>query len=80
MEWAPHGIRVNAIGPGYTRTEMTAPALAEPDTHRRILERTPLGRVAEPDDIAGAAAFLAGDAASYVTGHLLMVDGGWTAL
>ena len=80
VEWAPHGIRVNAIGPGYVRTEMTTPALAEPETRRRILERTPLGRVAEPDDLAGAAVFLASDASRYVTGHLLMVDGGWTAL
>jgi NAD(P)-dependent dehydrogenase (short-subunit alcohol dehydrogenase family) len=80
VEWAPHGIRVNAIGPGYVRTEMTAPALAEPETRRRILERTPLGRVAEPEDLAGAAVFLASDASRYVTGHVLMVDGGWTAL
>lgn len=80
VEWAPHGIRVNAIGPGYTRTDMTRGALGEPETHARILERTPLGRVAEPDEMVGAAVFLASDASSYVTGHLLMVDGGWTAL
>jgi len=80
VEWAPHGIRVNAIGPGYVRTEMTTPALSEPETLRRIRERTPLGRVAEPDDLAGAAVFLASAASSYVTGHVLMVDGGWTAI
>jgi len=80
VEWAPHGIRVNAIGPGYTRTEMTKGALGEPETLARIRERTPLGRVAEPDEMAGAVVFLASDASSYVTGHLLMVDGGWTAL
>ncbi|MCA9753214.1 MAG: glucose 1-dehydrogenase [Gemmatimonadetes bacterium] len=80
VEWAPHGIRVNAIGPGYIRTEMTSPALGEPDTYAKILERTPLGRVGEPDDLAGAAVFLASDASRYVTGHVLMVDGGWTAI
>lgn len=80
VEWAPHGIRVNAIGPGYTRTDMTAPARGEPETLAKIRERTPLGRVAEPAEIATAAVYLASDAASYVTGHLLMVDGGWTAL
>lgn len=80
VEWASHGIRVNAIGPGYTRTDMTRGALGEPEKREKILERTPLGRVAEPEEMAGAAVFLASDAASYVTGHLLMVDGGWTAL
>jgi 2-deoxy-D-gluconate 3-dehydrogenase len=80
VEWAPHGIRVNAIGPGYTRTAMTEPALSEPATRAAVLARTPLGRVAEPSEIAAAAVFLASAAASYVTGHVLMVDGGWTAL
>lgn len=80
VEWAGHGIRVNAIGPGYTRTEMTAPALEEPETAAKVVARTPLGRVAEPSEMAGAAVFLASDAASYVTGHLLMVDGGWSIL
>jgi gluconate 5-dehydrogenase len=80
VEWAPHGIRVNAIGPGYTRTDMTAPAMGEPDTLAKIRERTPLGRAAEPHEIAPAAVYLASEAASYVTGHLLMVDGGWTAI
>ncbi|MBZ0268271.1 glucose 1-dehydrogenase [bacterium] len=80
VEWAPHGIRVNAIGPGYTRTDMTAPAMGEPDTMEKIRERTPLGRAAEPHEIAPAAVYLASEAAAYVTGHLLMVDGGWTAV
>jgi NAD(P)-dependent dehydrogenase (short-subunit alcohol dehydrogenase family) len=80
VEWARHGILVNAIGPGYTRTEMTAPALSDPSTLRSILEKTPLGRVGEPDDLAGAAVFLASKASDYVTGHILMVDGGWTAI
>jgi NAD(P)-dependent dehydrogenase (short-subunit alcohol dehydrogenase family) len=80
VEWAKHGIRVNAIGPGYVRTRMTKGALSEPDTHARVLAATPLGRVAEPEDLAGAAVFLASRASEYVTGHVLMVDGGWTAL
>jgi gluconate 5-dehydrogenase len=80
VEWAKHGIRVNAIGPGYVRTRMTAPALGEPDTLRKVLAATPLGRVGEPEDLAGAAVFLASRASAYVTGHVLMVDGGWTAI
>lgn len=80
VEWAKHGIRVNAIAPGYVRTRMTAPALGEPETLRKVLAATPLGRVAEPDDLAGAAVFLASRASEYVTGHVLMVDGGWTAV
>jgi len=79
VEWAPHGIRVNAIGPGYVRTEMTAPTLDMPETCAAIRARTPLGRPATPEEIAGAALFLASEASSYVTGHVLMVDGGWTA-
>jgi NAD(P)-dependent dehydrogenase (short-subunit alcohol dehydrogenase family) len=80
VEWARHGIRVNAIAPGYVRTRMTAPALGEPDTLRKVIASTPLGRVAEPEDLAGAAVFLASRASEYVTGHVLMVDGGWTAI
>ncbi len=80
VEWAPHGIRVNAIGPGYTRTDMTAGAIDEPATMAKIRDRTPLGRVAEPEEIAAAAVYLSSDAASFVTGHVLMVDGGWTAI
>jgi NAD(P)-dependent dehydrogenase (short-subunit alcohol dehydrogenase family) len=79
VEWARHGILVNAIGPGYVRTEMTAATLDSP-AGRGVLAKTPLGRAATPDEIAGAAVFLASDAASYVTGHILMVDGGWTAV
>ena len=80
VEWAPHGIRVNAIGPGYVRTEMTARTLDMPETCAAIRVRTPLGRPAAPEEIAGAALFLASEASSYVTGHVLMVDGGWTAI
>jgi NAD(P)-dependent dehydrogenase (short-subunit alcohol dehydrogenase family) len=79
VEWAPHGIRVNAIAPGYVRTEMTARTLDMPETSAAIRARTPLGRPAAPEEIAGAALYLASEASSYVTGHVLMVDGGWTA-
>ena len=79
VEWAPHGIRVNAIGPGYVRTEMTARTLDMPEACAAIRAKTPLGRPAAPEEIAGAALFLASAASSYVTGHILMVDGGRTA-
>jgi gluconate 5-dehydrogenase len=79
VEWAPHGIRVNAIAPGYVRTEMTARTLDMPETAASVRAKTPLGRPAAPEEIAGAALFLASQASSYVTGHILAVDGGWTA-
>jgi 2-deoxy-D-gluconate 3-dehydrogenase len=79
VEWARHRIRVNAIAPGYTRTTMTAPALGDPATRAAAIAKTPLGRVAEPEDLVGAAIFLASAASDYVTGHILAVDGGWTA-
>lgn len=78
VEWAPHNILVNAIAPGYVRTEMTAHTLDSDEGGRRVRERTPLGRPATVEEIAGAAVFLAAPASSYVTGHILCVDGGWT--
>jgi gluconate 5-dehydrogenase len=80
VEWARHGILVNAIGPGYTRTEMTAATLDNPETEAVIRSKTPLGRAATPAEMAGAAVFLSSSASDYVTGHILMVDGGWTAV
>ena len=80
VEWAKHGILVNAIGPGYVRTDMTAHTLDHPETGASVRARTPLGRPANPEEMAGAAVFLASAASSYVTGHILMVDGGWTAV
>ncbi len=76
-EWAGRGINVNAIAPGYVRTENTAPLQADPVRSRQILDRIPAGRWAEPADVAGAVVFLCSAAADYVHGHVLVVDGGW---
>ena len=73
---APHGIRVNAVGPGSVMTPMLEAVVNDPDAKERILSRTPLGRIGEPSEIAAAVAWLASDEASYVTGHTLYADGG----
>jgi 2-dehydro-3-deoxy-D-gluconate 5-dehydrogenase len=76
-EWAKHRINVNAIAPGYMRTANTAALQADETRNRQILERIPAGRWGEPDDLAGAAVFLASQASNYINGHVLVVDGGW---
>ncbi len=76
-EWAGRGINVNAIAPGYMRTDNTAALQRDETRQRQILERIPAGRWGEPDDLAGAALFLASKASDYVHGTLLVVDGGW---
>jgi 2-dehydro-3-deoxy-D-gluconate 5-dehydrogenase len=78
-EWAGSGVNVNAIAPGYIATDNTAPLRADPDRARAIIERIPAGRWGTPDDLAGAAIFLASDASRYVHGAVLPVDGGWLA-
>lgn len=78
-EWAPLGVTVNTIAPGYIGTAVTEALRADPVRSRQILERIPAGRWGRPDDIAGAAVFLASDAAAYVTGATLPIDGGWLA-
>jgi 2-deoxy-D-gluconate 3-dehydrogenase len=76
-EWARHRINVNAIAPGYMRTTNTAALQADETRNRQILERIPAGRWGEPEDVAGAAVFLASSASDYINGHVLVVDGGW---
>lgn len=78
-EWAPHGITVNAIAPGYIATSNTEALRDDPDRSRQILERIPAGRWGRPEDIAGPAAFLCSPAARYLTGAVINVDGGWMA-
>ncbi len=78
-EWARHGIRVNAIMPTFVDTPQVASLLADPGFKAGIVNRIPLGRVGETRDIAGPAIFLCSDAASFVTGHVLAIDGGLTA-
>jgi NAD(P)-dependent dehydrogenase (short-subunit alcohol dehydrogenase family) len=79
IEWAAAGVRVNAVSPGYCRTPLTAPTLDDPAVRAHVRTRIPMQRVAEPREIAAAIHFLASDAASYVTGTVLYVDGGYTA-
>ncbi|HTP79157.1 MAG TPA: 2-dehydro-3-deoxy-D-gluconate 5-dehydrogenase KduD [Bacteroidota bacterium] len=78
-EWAPEGINVNAIAPGYMVTDNTAKLREDKLRYRQITERIPAGRWGEPKDLEGAVVFLASDASDYVHGHVLLVDGGWTA-
>ena len=77
---APHGIRVNAIGPGSIMTDILAAVATDAEAKRRILSRTPLGRIGTPEEVAAVAAFLASDEASYITGEIIYVDGGRLAL
>lgn len=79
IEWAPHNVQVNAIGPTYFETELTRPLFEDPDRRDLITARTPMGRWGQPHELAGAVIFLASHASDYVTGHTLLVDGGWTA-
>jgi NAD(P)-dependent dehydrogenase (short-subunit alcohol dehydrogenase family) len=79
VEWAPHGVCVNAILPGVFRTALNEGLLDGTERGREFLVRTPMRRFGQPEEVAGAAVFLASDAASFVTGHLLAVDGGFLA-
>jgi NAD(P)-dependent dehydrogenase (short-subunit alcohol dehydrogenase family) len=79
VEWAPHNVQVNAIGPGYIRTKLTEPLFANPEWMERSTRRIPAGRTGEVDDLVGTILFLASPASDYLTGQTLFVDGGWTA-
>lgn len=79
-ELGPRGVRVNAVAPGVVETALTRPITSRPEWYQAYAARTALGRWATPEDIAGAVVFLASDAARYVTGSVLVVDGGWTAI
>jgi glucose 1-dehydrogenase len=76
LSLAPHGIRVNAIGPGSIMTDMLGEVMEDSEARKRILSRTPLGRIGEPSEIAAIAAFLASEEASYITGQTIYADGG----
>lgn len=78
-EWARHGVQVNAVAPGYFRTDNTQGLRDDPLRAQEIGARIPAGRWGEPDDLAGAVVFLASPASDYVNGHILVVDGGWMA-
>ncbi|MBN1891108.1 MAG: glucose 1-dehydrogenase [Thermoflexales bacterium] len=79
IEWATFGINVNAVAPTYVRTPLVEALVKDEAVHQDIVRRIPLGRMAEPEEIAGAVVFLASPASDFVTGHTLVVDGGWTA-
>jgi NAD(P)-dependent dehydrogenase (short-subunit alcohol dehydrogenase family) len=79
IEWAPLNILVNAVGPGMTRTHFSQPIWANPELERQLTSRVPQGKLAEPEDIVGATLFLCSDAASYITGQTIYVDGGTLA-
>lgn len=80
IEWAKYGINVNAIAPTFVLTPLTAPMFEDADFKADVIARIPLGRLADPDDVANAAVYLASPAAKMVTGQTLAVDGGWTAI
>jgi gluconate 5-dehydrogenase len=79
VDWAPFGIRVNGIGPGYIKTPMTEPLYTDSEFDAWVRQRTPLGRWGMPEDVTGTAVFLASDASAFITGQIIYVDGGWLA-
>lgn len=79
VEWAPHGILVNAIAPGYINTDLNRTLVADPDFDAWVKHRCPLGRWGSPDDIAWPIVFLASEASAFITGQVIYVDGGWLA-
>ena len=80
LEWAEHNINVNAVGPTFIVTPLTQSTFDDPTMREDLLKRIPIGRVGQPEDVVGAVVFLATPAAAMITGHTLLVDGGWTAI
>jgi 2-deoxy-D-gluconate 3-dehydrogenase len=80
IEWAPHRVNVNAVAPTFVLTPLTEKMFANPEFSSEIHRRIPLGRLGTPEDIVGAVVFLSSPAADLITGHTLLVDGGWTAI
>jgi len=80
LEWAPLGINVNAIGPTFIETPLTRPYFEKPEFREDVMRRILLGRLGKPEDVVGAVVFLSSPAADMVTGHTLLIDGGWTAV
>lgn len=78
VEWAEYNIQVNAIAPGYTKTPLVKKLLENPKVHKELIDRTPIHRLAEPYEIARAVLYLASSDITYITGHTLMIDGGYT--
>ena len=79
VEWAPVGIAVNAVAPTFVDTPLTRPMLEDDEFRADVLRRLPIGRIGTPEDVVGAVVFLASEQSALVTGHVLAVDGGWTA-
>jgi NAD(P)-dependent dehydrogenase (short-subunit alcohol dehydrogenase family) len=79
VEWAKNGVHVNAVEPGYIATELTLAGCRKPEWSYTWMDRTPMGRLGEPQEVADAVLFLASDAATFITGTVLTVDGGYTA-
>ena len=79
MEWGPHGVRVNAIAPGFVLTDLTQKLWSNPTMQEWVKPNTPLRRLGQPEDMVGAALFLASEASAWMTGQVLYVDGGFTA-
>ena len=80
IEWAEHKINVNAVGPTFILTPLTQSTFDDPELREDVISRIPIGRVGQPEDVTGAVVFLSSPAAAMITGHTLLVDGGWTAL
>lgn len=80
LEWAKHNINVNAVGPTFIYTPLTRPMFENKEFYNDVISHIPLGRIGEPEDVVGAVVYLASPAANLVTGHTLLVDGGWTAI